>query len=212
VARDAPWHLAPAVEEILTGKALATYGNGLLADLVEAYYFDEDEDGSGFHEEGIRHHRWRGPVAPLAAWYRGPFFALWQTDFRRGVAVLNRLLNHAARARMRTLAGIGNSWNPVSDDEIDAQSAELRISGEKRTYDGDSHVWFWYRGTGVGPYPCMSALQALERFCDQLLSARIPPDRLVPILLDDAKPRHARTRGGSPRAPSRACWLAPYSE
>jgi hypothetical protein len=184
VARDAPWDLAPAVEEVLTGKALALYGNGLLADLVEAYYLDEDGDGSGFHEDGVRHHRWRGPVAPLAAWYRGPFFALWQTDFRRGVAVLNRLLNHAARARIRTLATIGNTWAQVTDEEIDASSAQMRITREPRTYVGDNHVWCWYRGTGVGPYPCMSALQALERFCDQLLSVDIPADRLVAILLE----------------------------
>jgi hypothetical protein len=184
VARDAPWHMAPAVEEILTGKALASYGQGLLADLVAAYYLDEDEDGSGFHQDGIRDHHWRGPVAPLSAWYRGPFFALFQTDFRRGVAVLNRLLNHAARARVRTLASIVSRWNQLTDEEIDASSAEMRIAGETCTYVGDDHVWRWYRGTAVGPYPCMSALQALERFCDQLLSAGIPADRLVPILLE----------------------------
>jgi hypothetical protein len=33
---------------------------------------------------------------PLAAWYRGPFMSLFQTDFRNGVSVLNRILNHAA--------------------------------------------------------------------------------------------------------------------
>ena len=184
VARDAPRYLAPAVEEILTGRALASYGQGLLADLVEAYYLDEDEDGSGFHEDGVRRHHWRGPLAPLSAWYRGPFFALWQSDFRSGVGVLNRLLNHAARARVRTLAGIGSPWNQITDEEIDASSSEMRITGESRTFAGDDHVWRWYRGTAVGPYPCMSALQALERFCDQLLSAGIPADRLVPILLD----------------------------
>jgi hypothetical protein len=184
VARDSPRDLAPAVEELLTGKALASYGHGLLADLVEAYYLDDDEDGSGFHEDGVRDHHWRGPIAPLSAWYRGPFFALWQTDFRRGVAVLNRLLNHAARARVRTLAGIGNPWNRLSDEEIDASSAVLSITGEARVYVGDAHVWRWYRGSAVGPYPCLSALQALERFCDQLLSAGVPADRLVSILLD----------------------------
>ncbi len=42
----------------------------------------------------------------------------------------------------------------------------------------------WYRGTGVGPYPCMSALQALERSCDQLVVAGIPLANIVAILLD----------------------------
>lgn len=47
VARDEPWQLAPAVEQPLTGRALAGYRPGLLADLTEAYYVDEEEDGSG---------------------------------------------------------------------------------------------------------------------------------------------------------------------
>ena len=50
------------------------------------------------------HHSRSFGVTPLAAWYRGPFMALFQTDFRNGVAVLNRMLNHAALARARTLA------------------------------------------------------------------------------------------------------------
>jgi hypothetical protein len=184
VARDAPWELDPALEGVLKGKAIGSYGHGLLADLVEAYYIDEDEDGSGLHEDGVRDHSWGGLGIPMAAWYRGPFVALWQTDFRRGVVVLNRLLNHAARARVRTLAGIGNRWSQLTADEIEATGVELEIAGERGAFAGDDQVWRWYRGTGVGPYPCMSALQALERFCDQLISAGIPPDRLVPILLE----------------------------
>ncbi|MEJ7786073.1 MAG: hypothetical protein WKF96_14810 [Solirubrobacteraceae bacterium] len=186
VARDAPWQLAPAVEELGTGRAVASYGRGLLADLVEAYYLnaDADADGSGFHEDGIRRHRSRGGFAPLSAWYRGPFGALFASDFRGGVSVLNRLLNHAAGARARTLSGLDDRWGQPSEDAVDAYSVELRITGAPRTYVGDDHVWRWYRGTGVGPYPCMSALQALERFCDQLLAAEIPPSWLVPILME----------------------------
>lgn len=184
VAYDAPSRLAPAVDELGTGRALASSGRGLLADLVEAYYLDEDADGSGFHEDGIRRHRSRGDVAPLAAWYRGPFGALFASDLRRGVSVLNRLLNHAARARARTLSSLGDRWGQPSENAVAAYSVELRITGAVRTYVGDDHVWRWYRGTGVGPDPCMSALQALERFCDQLLAAEIPPSWLVPILME----------------------------
>lgn len=184
VAQDDPRHLAPALEEPLTGRALAGYGRGLLADLTEAYYLDEEEDGSGFHEDGIRRHHWRGPIAPLAAWYRGPFAALFQSDPRRGMAVLNRLLNHAALARARTLAALGNPWRRVSEDAVDQFRTELEVSGVSRSYVGDSHVWVWYRGSGVGPAPCLSALQALERFCDQLIVADVPIERLVGILLD----------------------------
>ncbi len=114
VSRDAPWHLASAVEEALTGRALASFGHGLLADLTEAYYLDEEDDsGSGLKDDGIRDHHTRGLVTPLCAWYRGPFMPLFQTDLRRGVVVLNRMLNHAARVRVRTLAGLHDPWGQV---------------------------------------------------------------------------------------------------
>lgn len=186
VALNAPSWVRPAVEEPFTGRALAMYRRGFLAELTEAYYLDEEEDGSGFHEDGIRDHHARGlGVPPLAAWYRGPFMSLFQTDFRNGVAVLNRMLNHAARARVRTLAGLHHAFGEPPDDQaLDAYRTELEISGTRRDYIGDDHVWIWYRGTGVGPYPCMSALQALERVCDQLIEIGIPIANLIPTLLE----------------------------
>jgi hypothetical protein len=185
VAQDAPSWLGPAVEELLTGRALAAYRRGFLAELTEAYYLDEEEDGSGFHEDGIRDHHARSfGVTPLAAWYRGPFMALFQSDFRNGVTVLNRMLNHAARARARTLAGLDHYGAAIEEAALDAYQTELDISGARRTYVGDGSVWTWYRGTGVGPYPCMSALQALERVCDQLIKLGIPLGDVVAILLD----------------------------
>jgi hypothetical protein len=57
VAQDAPGQLGPAVEELFTGRALASGRRGLLAELTVAYYLDDEADGSGFHEDGIRHHR-----------------------------------------------------------------------------------------------------------------------------------------------------------
>lgn len=184
LAADAPADLAPAVESPCGGRALAGYGRGLLADLVEAYYLNEYEDESGFHKDGIRRHRFIG-MGPLAAWYRGPFMVLFQTDPLRGIAVLNRLLNHAARARARTLAGLGDPWGRPTHGQLERYEVELELTEQRQHYLGDSHVWFWYRGTGVGPYPCMSALQALERYCDQLLADRIlPAERLVALLLD----------------------------
>lgn len=188
VARDAPAWAGPAVEEVLTGRALATYRRGFLAELTEAYYLNDDEDGSGFHEDGIRHHTAHGVgVAPLAAWYRGPFMALFQTDFRTGVAVLNRLLNHAALARARTLAGLGQYGAPSTDHDVSAYRTQLDVAGARRTYVGDPHVWLWYRGTGVGPYPCMSALQALERVCDRMVEADISVAAMVAVLLEDCE-------------------------
>jgi hypothetical protein len=185
VANDAPAWLGPAVEELLTGRALAGYRRSFLAEMTEAYYIDDEEDGSGFHEDGIRDHHARSfGVTPLAAWYRGPFMALFQFDFRNGVAVLNRMLNHAALARARTLAAHQNYGVVIDDSALAAYRVELEIIGARRVYVGDGNVWMWYRGTGVGPYPCMSALQALERVCDQLVGAGFPLANIVSILLD----------------------------
>lgn len=186
VGRDKPSAVRPAVEELLTGRALATYQRGLLAELTEAYYLDDEQDGFGFHDDGIRNHHARafGVMTPLAAWYRGPFMPLLQSDFRNGVAVLNRMLNHAARARSRILAQLGRHGMPVGDGELDAYRTELDITGASVIYVGDGQVWNWYRGTGIGPYPCMSALQALERVCDQLIESGLPLSALVTILLD----------------------------
>ena len=41
-----------------------------------------------------------------------------------------------------------------------------------------------YRGTGVGPYPCVSALMALEMECDHLIKDGISLTDLVSALLD----------------------------
>ena len=185
VARDAPGWLAPAVEEPFTGWALANYRAGLLAQLTEAYYLDAEADGSRPWDAGIRSHHTRSfdLLAPLAAWYRGPFMPLLQIDFRNGVAVLNRLLNHAARMRVRTLARIPPLGPPLEDDTMGSYRAELEITGARHLYLGDEHVWLWYRGTGVGPYPCFSALQALERVCDQRITNGTPISTIVSILL-----------------------------
>jgi hypothetical protein len=186
VARDAPSEVGPAVERPLADRALAGYRRGFLAQLTEAYYLDEEADGFGlgFREDGIRDHDARGAVGmPLAAWYRGPFLSLFQSDFRNGVGVLNRMLNHAALARARMLASLG-SYGPVDDADVDVYRGELAITGTSRVYVGDDQTWTWYRGTGVGPYPCMSALQALERVCDQLIAAEVPLENIVTVLLE----------------------------
>ena len=185
VARDAPWSLAPALEEPLVALGLASYRRGLLARLTEAYYLDEEDDGSEFGNDGIRRHRARRVGAlPLAAWYRGPFMSLFQSDFRDGVAVLNRMLNHAALNRARSLARLDLMSPGLEDRDIASFRETLEITGTSRLYVGDGHVWNCYRGTGVGPYPCVSAQQALERVCDQLIKAGFPIRTLVSLLLD----------------------------
>ena len=192
VAQDAPSSLAPAVEEIFTGNALASYQRGLLSHLIQAYYLDDEVDASSSlddEEEGIRDHRIRkgGFYMPLAAWYRGPFMALFRTDFRGGVSVLNRLLNHAALVRARTLARLHDMNRRVDDINVDQYRAELYITGTSHLFVGDENVWMWYRGTGVGPYPCMSALQALELACDQMIKAGAPIGTVVSVLLAECE-------------------------
>ena len=186
VARDAPSWLAPTVEEAFAGLALSQYRPALLTHLTEAYYIDDDVDGAGLRDDGVRDHRVRrgGMFMPLAAWHRGPFMWLFRTDFRGGVAALNRLLNHAALVRARTLTRIHGMSHSFGDVDEGAYQADLEITGASQMYVGDEHVWMWYRGTGVGPYPCMSALQALELTCDQLIHAGAPIRTLVRVLLD----------------------------
>ena len=184
VAQDAPSMLAPAVEELFTGKALASYRRGLLASLTEAYYLDDEADGSDTFDDGIRRHQSRSHgVFTDFAWYLGPFNRLFRNDFRNGVAVLNRLLNHAASIRENTLARLDQTSPVFTKDASGLYGTDLDITGESQRYMGDSHVWLWYRGTGVGPYPCFSALQALERVCDDLIGDGVRIRTLISILL-----------------------------
>jgi len=191
IAEDEPHSLGPAVETPLAGQALADFDSTLLIDLVEAYYLEADEDDEngfgygGFHDDGIRDHTGGGFGVPLAAYYRGPFLAMFRADYRRGVACLNRLLNHAARHRIRILSNLQHA--PLADEDDSGYKQELSITGEPRTYIGDEHVWRWYRGTAVGPYPCMSALQALEFVTDEIVRLGVPIVRLVPVLLEGAE-------------------------
>ena len=187
VAQDAPSSLAPAVEESLTGNALASFQRGLLANLTQAYYLDDESDGSAFFDDdGIRPHHSRsgGYFGPLAAWHFGPFMILFLTDFRSGVQVLNLMLNHAALIRGRTVARLYSTTDNLRDIDVEPYPVHLEITGTSRVYVGDEHVWGWYRGTGVGPYPCMSALQALERRCDHMIKAGAPIGTLISVLLE----------------------------
>ena len=183
IAKDAPAFLGPAVDGFFSAVALAAGRSGLLAELTEAYYIDDENNGLGLGDDGIRGHRWEGLLAPHAAWHRGPFMPLLQANFRNGVAVLNRLLNHAARTRVGTLVDIDRRA-PWRTETIGRYGSKLALDGERRRYLGDEHVWRWYRGGAVGPYPCVSALQGLERECERLIEAGVPLSRVIPILLE----------------------------
>jgi hypothetical protein len=190
IAEDEPHWLDHAVEPLLAGQSLVSYSPQLLIDLAAAYYIehdDEDDDGfgrsGGLLDDGIRGHRFSG-FGPLASFTHGPFLALFRADYRGGVALLNRMLDHGARCRVRDLSDLSSGL----PDEEDPQRAGhvLSIAGEPREYIGDGHVWLWYRGTGVGPYPCMSALQALEFVTEEYIRAGVPPTALTTIMVADA--------------------------
>ena len=109
---------------------------------------------------------------------------LFQTDFSNGVAILNRLLNHATRVRVHKLARHGRNRAQSNSRTVSLYENHLNVSGVRRIYVGDDHVWRWYRGTGVGPDPCISALMALERVCDQLIAGGLPLSAMIRILLN----------------------------
>jgi len=189
IADDDPYKLEHAVEAVVAGQALAAHDPKLLLDLVEAYYIeqeDEDDDWSGWSggllDDGIRNHSSRGG-GPLASYLHGPFLAMFRADYRGGVALLNRMLDHAARFRVRRSAA--RRYEMGADDPAETGEV-LSITGEPREYAGDGQVWPWYRGTGSGPYPCMSALLALEFVTEEYIEAGAPPAALTGIMTADA--------------------------
>ncbi len=190
IAEDEPHSLDHAVEPLFAGHSLSAYDSKLLIDLAAAYYIEEEDDDDGFGwsggltDDGIRDHRSGGLGSPLASFTKGPFLALFRADYRGGVALLNRMLDHAARHRVRILSSLRYGY-PTEEDRPDTKHV-LSITGEPREYVGDDHVWLWYRGTGVGPYPCMSALQALEFVTEEYIRAGVPPHVLTTIMLEGA--------------------------
>ncbi|MEV5968146.1 hypothetical protein AB0L70_40645 [Kribbella sp. NPDC051952] len=186
VARDAPWHLAPAIEERYTGRALASYSTELLSMLAEAYYIDQ-RGGSGLGDDGVRRHASRSSIVPMAGPHRGPFMALLRNDPLRGIAVVNKILDHAAGIHAQTMTGIASTPGPRLTVVGIAQHHVLSISGLAATYAGDDQVWAWYRGSSIGPYPCTSALLALELVCDLALQDGVTPQRLTRLLLQDCR-------------------------
>jgi hypothetical protein len=96
------------------------------------------------------------------------------------IGFLNRMLDHAAKFRVEQLSS-------YRDQPDERKGVQLALPGlDSRLFVGDGHVWAWYRGTSVGPYACMSALLALERFIDHLHERLdIPARSIADLLLRD---------------------------
>ena len=192
VAAERPGHLNDAIESFSVAVGMSAARPRLLLDLAEAYYIEKPQPpgpwGSGGHslDDGIRdfkHGLGPGFGVPTAAWYYGPFFRLLSTIPADAIAFINRMLDHAARFRVDKLSSFGGE--PPDPDERAGVALEVP-NVRARRYIGDSQVWAWYRGTSVGPYACMSALLALERFIDHLLENRnAPAQTIVELLLRD---------------------------
>lgn len=182
IAKDAPAFLAPAVDAPLSARAIALRDPELLAKLIEAYYIDEDQD-SWHLEEGVRRHhgRWTSIGPPFFEYYFGGFWQLFHSaPPKTSVRVLNKILNHGAQSRVRTLS----KYRSAGEADEGQTGATLNLDGTARLYVGDSHVWSWYRGTSVGPYSGMTALLAMERIAEGWLTGGVSPARMVEVLLE----------------------------
>jgi hypothetical protein len=191
VAQERPDNLNPAVESFAVSISMSQAHPELLLDLAEAYYIelpDPRDRWVGGHtlDDGIRdfkHGPGLGFGVPAAAWYYGPFFRMLITRPIETIGFINRTLNHAAKFRVGRTSTYRNDGD--TSGELEGVRLDFPGSGEL-LFVGDSHVWAWYRGTSVGPYACMSALLALERFIDHLLEkVNVPARRIVELLLTD---------------------------
>lgn len=191
MASDGAGHLDAVVEKIGPILAMSATRSELLIQLAEAYYIEAPprrQRGGPFDDwyhftDGIRGHgRGRGIGAPLAAWYYGPFFRLLNVLPVEAVGLINRMLDRAAEV------DVSDRDRPFELADADSlPGIDLGFGGiPTRRCVGSSRTWTWYRGSSTGPYPCVSALLAVERFADHLINnLQIPIPNAVQFLLRD---------------------------
>lgn len=175
VATDSPSRLQPAVDNGWSALGLGSYDPKFLLELTEAYYID-NQGSHGWRWNGIRDHQSPG-YARLSSHEYGPFWAMIRMcPHEDWIPVVNRILNHASNVHCRTEEDSGL---------IDSDSKfTLAIDGTERIYVGDANVWGWYRGNTNGPYPCMSALQAIERWVDHMVANGAAIENISTALLN----------------------------
>lgn len=162
VAKEEPSRLQSAVDLDWSAWGIGLYDPKFLLQLTEAYYVDTQGGGGRRRWNGIRDHQSRG-FRGLNNHSYGSFWALTRMcQANDWVPVVNRMLNHATNIRCLAEDGSGSVAS--------GSKFTLAIDGTERTYVGDGNVWGWYRGNTNGPYPCMSALQAVERWVDRMVT------------------------------------------
>lgn len=193
LAEEYPDFLAPCIESFPSALSMAIHRPELLLELAEAYYIERRDHTNDFYspglDDGVRGHECIQPFGGhLAAWYYGPFWQLMRARPRPTLAFINRMLDHATRFRAKALRSLeaGRTRSEYGDlDERSMPAVEISVASVQSRYVGDSHAWSWYRGSSVGPYPCMSALMAVERYLDQARMVGIGLRNLVTVALRD---------------------------
>lgn len=189
----APSRLAPSVEPFLAVISLARRNSALLAELTEAYYIklpvNDGPLARQYHplDDGVRDHYRPGSglSSRRAAWHYGPFWHLLAVDPRLGLRTINRILDHAARARADQVRRNAESALGLHEGVLEY---EINLPGMGRQCCvGDEHVWRWYRGSAVGPRPCVSALLAVERVADAWIANGHRLDRIIRLLVADCR-------------------------
>jgi len=169
---------------------MSVHASDLLADLAQAYFVEQprqDSWGASSSDDGIRHHRFGGLRSPGAAWYLGPFTRLLRADFLRGLQLVDAMLERGARIRLQTHDDPFGGRDTPSAHADETPGLELDLLGTgTRLYVGDSPVWSWYRGSSVGPYPCMSALMSLELLMDAYVDSGASARQVAVRVLRDA--------------------------
>jgi hypothetical protein len=181
IAGEQPHLIEPIVESPVASFALVNTQPTLLLELAEAYYVEQPQPPHhGFWspiEDGVRDHHTGHVGHPWAGRDFGPFHFLLQRLPLETIAFINRMLDHAATVRVeRAYANRGQSGPPGPSITLPG--------GAVRVLAGDSDTWSWYRGIGIGPNPCMSALLAVEALADSWRAQGAPLVNISSILLE----------------------------
>ncbi len=97
------------------------------------------------------------------------------------------MLDHGAHGRIEALRNVGFRFTESAPQQAEGEGLQIELLGAgSRVFVGDSHVWSWYRGSSFGPYPCMSALFALEMFLDEQVQMDVSPRAIATWLMRDA--------------------------